>query len=249
MVSRFPKLPAYGLFALLLFTAVPSLSATALSPTARIASPAMAAAATQESGRDPAKATAQLKEEKGQENAGEQDWFRKSPSVLWLARKTGMSDNQAYWVAIALNFAIVFFLIAWLMKKQLPGYFRGRTSAIQKGIEEARKMSDEARARLSEVEGRLSRLDAEIAAMRGQAEENARSEERRLQESGEEERRRIVTSAQQEIDMAANHARRELKSYAARLAVDLAEKKIRVDQNQDEALVREFTSGLGKEGN
>ena len=85
--------------------------------------------------------------------------------------------------------------------------------------------------------------------MRSQAEENARGEERRLQESGEEERRRIVTSAQQEIDTTANTARRELKSYAAKLAVDLAEKKIRVDQNKDEALVREFTSRLGKDGN
>jgi F-type H+-transporting ATPase subunit b len=245
MVSRFPKLLASGFLALLLCAVVPALSAKAR---ARESAP-VTATVYQESGRDPAKAMAQIKDEKGQENTGEQDWFRKSPSVLWLARKTGMSENQAYWVAVVLNFAIVFFLIALLMKKQLPGYFRGRTSAIQQGIEEARKMSDEARARLSEVEGRLSRLDAEIAAMRSQAEENARSEERRIQESGEEERRRIVASAQQEIDTTANTARRELKSYAAKLAVDLAEKKIRVDQNKDEALVREFTSRLGKDGN
>ncbi|HZD93591.1 MAG TPA: ATPase, partial [Candidatus Sulfotelmatobacter sp.] len=75
------------------------------------------------------------------------------------------------------------------------------------------------------------------------------AEEQRIQATSEEERRRIVSSAQQEIDMAANAARRELKSYAAELAVDLAEKKIRVDQNRDEALVREFTARLGKDGN
>ncbi len=109
-------------------------------------------------------------------------------------------------------------------------------------------MSDEARSRLSEVEGRLSRLDADIAAMRSEAEENAKAEERRIQQSSEEERQRIVSSAEQEISMAANAARRDLKSYAAELAIDLAEKKIRVDKKADEALVREFTAHLGKDG-
>jgi F-type H+-transporting ATPase subunit b len=182
------------------------------------------------------------------ENAGEPDSLRRSPTVLWLARKTGMTPNQAYWTAVGVNFAIVFFLIALLMRKKLPGYFSGRTAAIQKGIEEARKMSEEARTRLAEVEGRLARLDADIAAMRSEAEENARTEERRIQESSEEERRRIVSSSQQEIDMAASAARRDLKAYAAELAIDLAEKKIRVNEKTDEALVREFTTRLGKDG-
>ena len=182
------------------------------------------------------------------ENAGEPDSLRRSPAVLWFARKTGMTPNQAYWTAVGVNFAVVFFLIVLLIRKKLPGYFGARTTAIQKGIEEARKMSEEARARLTEVEGRLSRLGADIAAMRGEAEENAKAEERRITQSSEEERQRIVASAQQEIDMAANAARRDLKAYAGELAIDLAEKKIRVTQQTDEDLVREFTTRLGKDG-
>ncbi|MGZ4900718.1 MAG: ATP synthase F0 subunit B, partial [Candidatus Angelobacter sp.] len=139
--------------------------------------------------------------------------------------------------------------IAGLMRKMLPGYFSGRTATIQKGIEEARKMSEDARRRLSEVEGRLSRLDTEIAGMRKEADENAKAEEQRLLAAGEEERRRIVASAEQEIEMAANAARRELKSYVAELAVQLAEKKIRVSKDTDEALVRAFTAQMGKDGN
>ena len=100
--------------------------------------------------------------------------------------------DQAYWLCIGLNFAVIFFAIAGLMRKMLPGYFNGRTATIQKGIEEARKMSEDARRRLAEVEGRLSRLDAEIAGMRREAEENAKAEEQRLLAAGEEERRRIV---------------------------------------------------------
>jgi F-type H+-transporting ATPase subunit b len=144
---------------------------------------------------------------------------------------------------------VIFFFMARLLRKILPGYFKGRTSTIQKGIEEARKMSEDARRRLTEVEGRLSRLDADIAAMQREADENAKAEEQRLLAAGEEERKRIVTSAEQEIEMAANAARRDLKAYVADLAVELAEKKIRVSNDTDEALVRAFTAQMGKDGN
>jgi F-type H+-transporting ATPase subunit b len=175
--------------------------------------------------------------------------LRHSNSVRWVARKTHLSVDQVYWICIFINFGIIFVALAWPMWKRLPGVFKGRTSAIQKGIEEARKTSEEARRRLTEVEGRLSRLDVEITGMRREAEENAAIEEKRILGETEEERRRIVASAEQEIALAAANARRELKSYAAGLAVDLAEKKIRVGQDTDEALVREFTAQLGKEGN
>jgi F0F1-type ATP synthase membrane subunit b/b' len=58
-----------------------------------------------------------------------------------------------------------------------------------------------------------------------------------------------VASAEQEIGMAANSARRELKAYVTELAVQLAEKKIRVSIDADEALVRAFTAQMGKDGN
>jgi len=187
--------------------------------------------------------------EKQLENGGEADAIRHSPSVKWIARKTGLTVDQAYWLCLGLNFAVIFFFMVRLLGKMLPGYFRGRTSTIQKGIEEARKMSEDARGRLADVEGRLSRLDAEIAGMQREADENAKAEEQRLLAAGEEERRRIVASAEQEIEMAANTARRELKAHAAELAVQLAEKKIRVSQDTDEALVRAFTTQMGKDGN
>jgi F-type H+-transporting ATPase subunit b len=85
--------------------------------------------------------------------------------------------------------------------------------------------------------------------MKRGAEDNAKAEEQRLLAATEEERRRIVTSAEQEIETAANAARRELKAYVADLAVHLAEKKIRVDKDTDEGLVRAFTAQMGKDGN
>jgi F-type H+-transporting ATPase subunit b len=198
------------------------------------------------------KSIAQAEKEKGKQEekeGGAADAIRHAPSIHWIARHTGTTDDLVYWLCIGLNFAVIFIGMGWLMRKNLPGYFRGRTSLIQKGIEEARKASEEARQRLNDVEGRLSRLDSEIAAMQREAEENAKAEEQRIQAAGEEERRRIVASAEQEIEMSANAARRELKSYVAELAIELAEKKIRVSKDTDEALVRAFTTQMGKDGN
>lgn len=195
--------------------------------------------------QEPGKAEGQEKVKEG----GEADAIRHASAVKFIARKTGLTVDQAYWLCIGLNFAVIFFAIGGLLRKKLPGYFSGRTATIQKGIEEARKMSEDARRRLAEVEGRLSRLDTEIASMRQEADENAKAEEQRIRAAGEEERRRIVVSAEQEIEMTANAARRELKAYVAELAVDLAEKKIRVNKDTDEALVRTFTAQLGKDGN
>ena len=213
-----------------------------------------AALRAQESPKPTGGATADNKSQaakvEGEEKAGgEADAIRHAPAVKFIARKTGLTIDQAYWLCIGLNFAVIFVSIGVLLRKKLPGYFSGRTSTIQKGIEEARKMSEDARRRLADVEGRLSRLDAEIASMRQEAAENAKAEEQRILAAGEDERRRIVASSEQEIEMTANAARRELKSYVAELAVDLAEKKIRVSKDTDEALVRAFTAQVGKDGN
>jgi len=209
------------------------------------AKPASEARAEQKSEQEPNKAKGEHEVKEG----GEADAIRNAPAVKFIARHTGLTNNQAYWLCIGLNFAVIFFAIAGLLRKKLPGYFGGRTAMIQKGIEEARKTSEDARRRLADVEGRLSRLDTEIASMRREADENAKAEEQRILAAGEEEHRRIVASAEQEIEMTANAARRELKAYVAELAVELAEKKIRVSKDADEALVRAFTTQLGKDGN
>ena len=233
-----------AVLALVLFAAIAPAGALRAQESAKPASEATTIPSAQEEPKSE-KAEGREKVKEGQEA----DAIRNAPAVKWIARHTGLTNDQAYWLCIGLNFAVIFVAIAGLMRKMLPGYFRGRTSTIQKGIEEARKMSEDARRRLSEVEGRLSRLDTEIAGMKREADENAKAEEQRLLAAGEEERRRIVASAEQEIEMAANSARRELKAYVAELAVQLAEKKIRVSKDTDEALVRAFTTQMGKDGN
>jgi len=191
-----------------------------------------------------------VKESKEAETGKEEDeeaQFKYSSSVKWMAKATGLSPEAAYWVAVIINFLIVAGFIVWAWKKNAPAMFRDRTGLIKKQLEEARAASEEANRRLSEIESRLARLDTEIAGMRSEAERDAVAEEQRLRAAAEEDRGRIVTTAEQEIASAAKLARGELKKFAAELAVGLAEKKIAVTPEADQALVRSFTDDLGNE--
>ncbi len=187
--------------------------------------------------------------EAASKETGPAEEMKNAPAIRWIARNTGLSDSAAYWISVVLNFAIIVAFLAWVYKKTAPGSFRNRNESIQRRIEEARKTSEEARQRLTDVEGRLSRLDSEIAEMRRQADENAQTEEQRIQVEVEQERRRILAAAEQEIAAAAGAARRELKAYAGELAIHLAEERIKVGKDTDQMLVRDFTAQLGKDGN
>ncbi|HZU44887.1 MAG TPA: ATP synthase F0 subunit B [Terriglobales bacterium] len=187
--------------------------------------------------------------EASREAAGEdENNFNQYPSVMFLAHMLHIRPVVAFWISILFNFAVIAGGIAYLLKKHLPGAFRNRSSAIQRGMAEAQKASEEARRRLSEIENRLSRLDAEIAAMRENAEREAVSEEAKIRAAAEEDTRKIIESAEQEIAAAANVARRELKAYAANIAVELAQQQLHLDANTDEALIKSFAAQLNKNG-
>jgi F-type H+-transporting ATPase subunit b len=115
-------------------------------------------------------------------------------------------------------------------------------------MEEARKASEDANRRLAEIEARLSKLDVEIGGMRAAAAQEAAAEEQRIKTAAAEDARKIVESAEQEITAAAKSARRELKAFAADLAVSLARKQIRVDPAIDHVLLRNFAQQLSANG-
>lgn len=176
----------------------------------------------------------------GDENAQ----FKHSPVVRWMSSKLGISAQAEYWVLYSIDFLIIALAIGWIWKKNVPGAFRERTATIRKTMDEAQAASADANRRLSEIEGRLAKLDQEIAAMRTSADAEAAAEEQRIRAAAEEDSRKIVAAAQAEIESSGRLAQRELKAYAAELAVTLAEQKIQVDANTDRALVQRFSREL-----
>ena len=201
------------------------------------------------SSADPQRGPGQQLVHESKEAAGtekdEMEEFKHSASVKAIARLTGLSLQQAYWLSVVLNFAVIAAVIIWAGRKYLPGIFRDRSAAIQKAMQEAQMASEEARRRLADIESRLMKLDVEIGMMRNAAEKEGAAEEARIQAAAEEDARKIVTAAEQEITAAAKAARRQLTAFAADLAVGLARKQIQVDAATDQTLVRNFAGQLG----
>jgi F-type H+-transporting ATPase subunit b len=180
----------------------------------------------------------------GEENAQ----FKRSKAVVWISHLIGVGPEYGYWIFVCLNFAIVAGFLYWASHTSLVQAFRARTAAIQKGIEEARKASTEANARLVQIQQHLAKLDSEVAEIRAAADADFSTEEQHIKQAAEEDARRVIETAESEIATAAKSARRELKVYAADLAVELAKKNIKVDAETDAGLVRGFVSQLGKDG-
>jgi F-type H+-transporting ATPase subunit b len=171
-----------------------------------------------------------------------------SPVVRWIGRVINIGPERAYVLSLIVNFGILIAFFWVLLKGKIPQMFRERTATIQKGIKEAQAASADAARRLKAVEERLVKLDTEVAEVRASAERDAAAEEARIGQAAEEDKRKVVEAVETEVAAIARNARRELKSYAATLAVDLASRKIRVDEPTDKVLVRDFVDQLGKDG-
>lgn len=165
----------------------------------------------------------------------------------WGSR-VGLGKAASFGISLGVNFAGIVLFVWVLVKSKLPQAFRERTAAIQKGIRDAQAAGADAQRRLTEIEARLSKLDAEVEDIRRSAEREAAAEEERIRQAAEQDKQKIIEGAEAEIEAIARNARRELKGYAASLAVDLAAQRIRVDEPTDRVLVREFVDQFGKDG-
>jgi F-type H+-transporting ATPase subunit b len=126
-----------------------------------------------------------------------------------------------------INFFTVFGALFFLLRKPFRRYVAERRRTIQAAIAESRKLHERAERQLAEVNERLARLEEQVKRMKAQAAADAAAEQRRIQESAGREAERILATARAEIDSTLRAGRLELKAYAARLAVNLAEQRIR----------------------
>jgi F-type H+-transporting ATPase subunit b len=147
------------------------------------------------------------------------------------------------------NFAILGAGLGYLIAKKAPPLFRSRGQAILKDIAEARRMKEEAEARAAEMEQRMANLPAEIDRLRGAASQELASERERTQAETLRQFQKIQALAARDIASASKAARGELKAYAAQLALDLAEEKIRARMTADTqgALVDNFVGDLERQ--
>ncbi len=144
------------------------------------------------------------------------------------------------------NFLVLAGALGYLIGKNAPSFFAARSLSIRKEIIEAEESRREAEERAAAVEKRLANLEAEIAALRRESHDEARAETQRLAQHTAAEIAKIQLHAEQEIAAAGKAARVELKRYAAGLAIELAERKVRarMTPGTQDSMVRSFVRDL-----
>jgi F-type H+-transporting ATPase subunit b len=155
-------------------------------------------------------------------------------------------ESPAGWIFRWLNFAIVFGAIGYLAWKKGGPYFRAQAEEISRKIAEGARAREAAERQRQEVQAKLANIESEIAAVRADSKRDADAEAQRLRSLAREEAQKIERAAQAEIVAAERAARMELKTLAARMAVERAEALLRKEltPKSEAALFQAFVQEL-----
>jgi len=145
-----------------------------------------------------------------------------------------------------INFGIVAIALIWFFAKILPPKFRANAENISSAITKATAAKAEADRQLKDAERRLARLEEEVRALHVEAEKEGVAEAERIRAKAKSDAEKVGVAAKAEIEAAERAARIELKTLAAKLAVDGAESLVSkqlTPQTQD-ALIAGFVKSL-----
>ena len=149
------------------------------------------------------------------------------PFFLFMSTEEGQhkEDSMAF-VGKVVNFVILFGGLTFLLYKPARNFLAERGKTIEQAIKEAGSNRQEAEAKLRKTQVRLKELEVETALMGKEAESEGRAEEERIIKLARQEMGRLKHLARQEIELILNLGTKELKEYAAGLAMRQAEKSI-----------------------
>jgi F-type H+-transporting ATPase subunit b len=125
------------------------------------------------------------------------------------------------------NFLLLAGLLGYLIRKHGGPLLQSRSEQIRQNLEAGQKAKVEAEAIAKGVEAKMANLDRVISELRSAAHADLEREAQRIRTEAEAALSRIEQHTAIEIVSIGKHAQIELRQYAAGLAMDLAEQKIR----------------------
>lgn len=164
------------------------------------------------------------------------------------AKSEGENLGSSIWAWA--NFAMLVGALGYVVAKKGGPWFASRSQSIRQSIAEAEDIRAKAEASAADMDRRLASLETEIEELRSHAHREEAAEAERIRAQIAADLSRIREHATREIESASKGARLELKRYAAQLAVDLAEQKIRrqMTPQLQSTLVENFARDLEHPG-
>jgi F-type H+-transporting ATPase subunit b len=149
------------------------------------------------------------------------------------------------------NFGLLAAGLGYLIAKNAPAFFRGRTEEIRRGIEDAQALSRKAEAKAAEIDLRMNNLQSEIDSLRANSRQELAAEGERVKKETAQAVEKLQIHGRQEIESAAKAAKQQLKAYSAELAIELAAQRTRerLTPATHETLVQGFVADLSRSQN
>jgi F-type H+-transporting ATPase subunit b len=157
---------------------------------------------------------------------------------------------MADWLPRLINFAIIVGLLVFFLRKPVRDMFKNRTAEIAKAMEESREARERALAALAEMERKAREMDAETRAMVADAQIRGEKDKQALIEEGKKIALDIQAQVKIGVDIEVQKAKADLAIEASRLAVDLAEGKIKekITGQDHERIVKDYITSVGGRG-
>jgi F-type H+-transporting ATPase subunit b len=158
------------------------------------------------------------------------------------------SSGLASFLGMTVNFLILFGGLAVLLAKPIRTFLDARVAEVRRSMDEASAARASAEERLSSIEHRLSQLAEETQRIRALGQSGGQKEKAGILEAAAREAEKVRLMAREEIEARIQAARRELREFAAELAVSLAREKIksRLTPDLHARLIDESIATLGK---
>lgn len=167
------------------------------------------------------------------------------PGLLW--RPKGMPVPFG---ALALNAAILYWLLIKFGKKPIGDALKARKLGIMKGMEDAAKMKAEAEASLAKYQKKLDDIDDEVARIKREMKEAGEAESARILSEAKERRARMERDARTLVEQELKAARESLLRDTVRAAVRSAEATLtaKIDASDQQRLGDEFLASIKASG-
>lgn len=167
------------------------------------------------------------------------------PSLLW--RPKGMPVPFG---ALALNAAILYFLLFKFGKKPISDALKSRKLGIMKGMEDAAKVKAEAEASLAKYQKKLDEIDEEVARIKREMKESGEAESARILSEAKERRTRMERDARTLVEQELKAAREALLRDTVRAAVKSAEVTLtaKIGDSDQQRLGDEFLASVKASG-
>jgi F-type H+-transporting ATPase subunit b len=171
-------------------------------------------------------------------------------TVIAFAAEGGGHEEAHFtykdWLWPVINFSILLFVLIFFARKPFSEFFKNRTAMIEKSLREASEAKEIAQKTLNEVRDRLKNTDSEIAQIIEAAKKSGEKEKELILAEGERLKEKIIEQAKANIDFELQKAKETIKSDAALLALELAEKQIKeqLGQKEQEALIGDYIKRL-----